>query len=225
MSSPRSLFEIQASNMDILLEDKVEEQVQVIAIEETVPVVKAEIPKQEISDAKCGCNKDNSCACKQDDNCFHYWYFAIAFIALITIFIINYMGNRCHNYDWFNKHVNKEECAKWIAYGETINLFWSIVILILAFATIRLCGQSRGQERNILMVLYVLVLVLTIVQVYVTFEARNFKTGFLIGILLVILAIIFAWYSYRTDGTATVLIFVFILFAVYATAVDSQLCE
>jgi tryptophan-rich sensory protein len=188
-------------------------------------LLEEEIVIQEKVAVKEECPKVKDCECEKDDSCFHYWYFGIVFLALVAIFIINYLGVRCHNYDWFNKHVDKEDCGSWIAYGETITLFWSILILILAFAAIRLYGQARGRERTILMSLYLLVLVLTVVQVYVTFEAKNFQTGFLIGILLVILAIMFAWYAYRSDSTSTVLIILYVLYAIYATAVDTQLYD
>lgn len=226
MSSPRSLFEIQTS--DIFQGERIDDNILTtisVAATTTVEVGEAcqsvppcpQITKCEVVTNCC----EPIVCCKPEPVCpniYHYW--GIVLLALIAIFVINYIGNRCHNYDWFNKHIHK---CDWIAYGETMGLWWSILLILFAYAALRLFGGSCGKNRNILMILYVLILVLSAILVYSTFELRNFQTAFLIGILLIVIVLILLWYSWKVDYVATAFIILFIIWLIYFTVVNYNL--
>lgn len=112
MSSPRSLFEIQSSNIlqegDSIFTYTAEE----VIIEEVVESSSDECQVNE-------CQKVASEECCEQVRCNSYQHLSIVLIAFIAIFIIYYLGNRCHNNEWFNKHIHK---CDWIAYSETNNM-------------------------------------------------------------------------------------------------------
>jgi len=154
-------------------------------------------------------------------NFYHYW--AIAFFAIIAILVLNYFGNRCDNYKWFNRQVKEESDCSWIAYGETLNLWWSIFIIILAYAAILLFGGSCGQRRTVNLVMFVVIAILAAIWSYTVFENRSQQAGMWLAIVLIILSIIWMWYSWKTNCKAGFLILLFVIFLIYVASVNYNL--
>lgn len=160
------------------------------------------------------CNDEVVTEC--NDTCYCYNWLIIL-ISLLAIFIIYYFGNRCDNNDWFDKHHN----SSWVAYSGTINLWWSILIIVLAYSALRIYCNSYGQTRNMLMIIYILLIVLSVIQVYSVLELRNYTVGFWLALLLILLSFVLLAYSWRIDQSASILIILFIIWLLYVCAVSS----
>lgn len=200
--SPTSLFEIKTN-----IELDIEEEKPQCQEEQCKPVTSCEV--------EC-CKPEPVC-------CNFYCYWAIAFFALIVLLVINYFGNRCDNYKWFNRHV-KDDCG-WIAYGETMNLWWSIFVIGIAYAAIRLFGGSCGQKRTVNIVMFVVIGILAAIWSYTVFENRSQQAGFGLAIVLILLSLVWLWYSWKTDMCAGVIIILFIIWLIYVAAVNYNLTD
>ena len=200
MSSPRSLFEV----------SEIEEI-------DTVEVIDSEVLVEGKSIESCEEVKHSAPTCAVSESHCHYHQWLILIIALIAIFIIYYFGNRCDNNEWFNKH---HHCS-WVAYSETINLWWSIMILVLTYIAIRLYSSSCGQMRSMLMILWLLLIVISVLQVWTVLELRNYAAGFWLSLLLLVLGFVLLAYSWKVDQVSSILIILILIWLLYVTAVTS----
>lgn len=220
--SPISAFEMHAEHIEAELEY---DEVGVSMMREDAreaPVVHERDVEVHVEGDKCKPKCEPECCKPAQLPCDYFHYWAIALLAIIAIALVSYFGQRCHNYEKWNKQIKK---CDWVAYGETMNLWWSIFIVVLAYSALRLYGKSCGQKRTINLVMYVVILVLAAIWSYTVFENGSQQAGLALAVFALILTVIWIWLSWKTDMVAAFLLILFVIWLLYVIAVNWNLMD